>query len=441
MSRVRTFAVVGVAAAIALAIAACGGGGGGGGGGGSTINPPPPTMTPPTVPPFVCPSGGCTSFTLFGTSTQTITRTYPTPTPAPAVFKSAVAQNITVLTGKIFHGQAATDYQSVETDTAPTQTITTNTDNYLQFPAAAGYIINIGYHSTDSNGVVDDVQYLAGNGITGQIPLGSGWSNNASSIIAETDPDGTTISETINADGSYSLTKTEVAGTTSATLNPNGTGTATIPVTGYFGLGVGTATQLTVPAQSGGIIDYTISAVGAPVPTPTPIVIPVPAWYGPSPTLASDTTTNLGVIAIPKGCVSAKFGTSGADLHQQETRLDTIFGLLEDETTDTWVTSVGPVCQRISDTVNIFYDFSGQSGGPTLGGPTSIQTNVFSEFIGLSAAASSDATRRALASDSRALSSAPQLVLARDRLERFRLSILKQQLSRMHAFLKRSNLK
>ncbi len=401
---------------------------------------PPPTNPPPTVPPFVCPSGGCTSFTLSGTSSETVTRTYPTPVPPPAVFKSTVAQSITVLAGKVFHGQAATDYQSVETDTAPTQTITTNTDNYLVFPATTGNVVNIGYHSTDSNGVVDDVQYLAGNGITGQIPLGSGWTNTAASIIAETDPDGTTISETINADGSYSLTKTEVAGTTIATLNPDGTGSAIIPVNYFFG--VGTATQITIPAQAGGNINFTISSVGAaPPPTPVPIVIPVPAWYAPSPTLASDTTTNVGVNAIPSGCVAAAFGTVGADLRQQETRLDTIFGLLDAETTDTWVTTVGPVCERISDTLNVFYDFTGQAGGPVLGGPGSIQTNVFSELIGVKAAARSDAAPRALDVAGHAPTLEPQLAVARERLDRWRISILKKQLTRMHAFLKRGNIK
>lgn len=434
-------AVAGLMSAALISVAACGGGGGGG----STIGPPPPpppvSPTPgvspsPTGSPFVCPSPACTSFTLAGTSTQRTTRTFPTPTPTPQVINSTVGQTINVIASAgPFHGQFASDYQTTETDTAPTQTITTNTDNYIQFPATTGNVINIGYHSTDSDGVVMDVQYLAGNGIIGQVPLGAGWSNNASTIISETDPDGTSISQTINADGSYTLTKTEVAGTTTATLNSNSSGTATVPITGFFG--VGTATKITVPVQSKGNINYTLSAVGAPLPTPAPMVIPVAAWYAPSPKLASDTYTNTGLKPIPAGCVAPVFGSSGVDVHQQETKLDTIFGLLDNETTDTWVTSVGPVCQRISDTLNIFYDFTAQSGFAALSS-SPIQTNVFSELIGVHAAARASSAARMNARSIRS-SLQPQLVLARARLERWRFAVLKQQLTHLHAYLQREN--
>jgi hypothetical protein len=392
-----------------------------------------PTPTPSL---FACPSPACTSFTLAGTSTQRITRAFPTPTPPPQVINSSVGQTVNVIASAgPFHGQIATDYQTTETDTAPTQTITINTDNYILFPATTGNVVNIGYHATDSNGVVMDVQYLSGNGIIGQIPLGAGWTNNASSIISENDPDGTSIAETINADGSYSLTKTEVAGTTTATLTSDGSGTAIVPITSFFG--VGTATQITVPVQSKGIIDYTVTAFGASPPTPPPVVLPVTAWYLPSPVLASDKSTNLGVHPIPAGCVAAAFGSSGIDVRQQETQLDTIFGLLDDETTDTWVTSVGPVCERISDTLSIFYDFTGQAGGAVLGGPSPIQTNVFSELIGVHAAARSAARSRAMTGGEARASFVPQLVLARARLERWRLSVLKQQLGHLHEYLQR----
>ena len=440
--RFRGFAVAALMLAAISAIAACGGGGGGGGNG--AINPPPPVASPSPSPsvspmgsPFVCPSGGCTSFALAGTSTQRTTRTFPTPTPPVQVINSTVGQSINVIpSAGPFHGQIATDYKTAETDTAPLQIITTNTDNYILFPASTGNIVNIGYHSTDSNSVVMDVQYLAGNGIIGQIPLGAGWVNNASSIISESDPDGTTIAQTINPDGSYSLTKTEVAGTTTATLNSDGSGTAIVPVL-FFGSGT-TGSKITVPVQSKGTINYTISAVGALPPTPAPIVIPVPAWYSSSPKLAGDKSTNLGVQAIPAGCVAPAFGSSGVDLRQQETQLDTIFGLLDNETTDTWVTGVGPVCQRISDTLDIFYDFTGQSGFAALGN-VPIQTDVFTELIGVRAAARSSSKAHTLTANEARASLAPQLVLAQARLERWRFAVLKGQLTHLHEYLQRRN--
>ena len=367
MPSVRNLAIVGVATAtIALSFASCGGGGGGGGGGGA-MNPP-PTITPasptPTPSPVVCPSGGCTAFSLSGSISETVTRTAPTPVPPPSTTTSTVSQTIAVITGQVFHGKPATDYQSTEIDTSPNQAITTNTDNYLQFPATTGNIVNIGFHSDDSNGVDLDVQYPSGNGITGEVPLtpvSPGWSNTASTILAETSPDGTSINETINADGSYNLTESAVAGSTTATQNSDSTGTAIVPVIGFFGQGIGTATQITIPLQSAGTINYTLNAVGAVV---APIIIPVAAWYPVSPTLASDTTTNLGTKSIPAGCVAAGFGTSGIELSQQQSRLDTIFGISDTKVTNTWVTAVGPVCQQIAESMNIYYDFTGQSGGP-----------------------------------------------------------------------------
>jgi len=432
MSRVRAYLALAFACAIGLSFASCGGGGGGGG----TMNPPPVVSPTPTVSPFVCPSPSCTSYTLAGTSTQTVTRFAPAPTPPQLKVVSTVAENISVLSGKVFHGLPATDYKTTETDTAPTQAITTNTDNYIQFPASTGDIVNIGYASTDSNGVTLDVQYKGANGIIGQVPCCTGWANTAQSIINETDPDGTTLTENINADGSFTMTKNEVAGTTTETQNSDATGNATIPVVGFFGPGVGTGTKITIPAQSGGTINYTLSAVGA---TPAPIVIPVGAWYAPGQTLATDTTTRVGTTStsIPAGCVAPAFGSSGLQLQQLETRYDVVFGIQDAETTDTWVTAVGPVCQRISDTINIYYDFTGQSGGVLLGGPTSIQTNVINELIGMQAAARADAARQPLGARDAASSLEMRIMIARQRIDRWRLSIRERQLNNLRNLLKR----
>jgi hypothetical protein len=335
----------------------------------------------------------------------------------------------------------ATDYKTTETDTAPTQTITINTDNYIQFPVSTGNVVNIGYASTDSNGVTLDVQYKGANGIIGQVPCCTAWSNTAQASMTETDPDGTTLTEIISADGSFTLTKTEVAGTTTETQNSDATGTATIPVVGFFGAGVGTATRITIPAQSGGVINYTISAVGAPNPTPAPIVIPVGAWYAPGQTLATDATAVVGMTSIPAGCVAPAFGSAGLQLQQLETRYDVVFGIQDAETTDTWVTAVGPVCQRISDTINIYYDFTGQSGGVLLGGPTSIQTNVINELIGMQAAARANGARQTLSAREIASSFGPRIIIARQRVDRWRLSIREKQFSNLRNLLKRGNVK
>src|SRR5579864_1373093 len=154
MSRIRAFAVLGVAAALGLSFASCGGGGGG------TIAPPSPSQS---LSPSPLPSGSPhpaangDTFAFSGTSRQTTTRTRPTPTPPPVVTNSSVTQNQTVQTGATFHSIPATDFHSVETDAGPNQTITTTSDNYFVFPSSTGNVVQIGFSSTDSNGVTLDV--------------------------------------------------------------------------------------------------------------------------------------------------------------------------------------------------------------------------------------------------------------------------------------------
>jgi hypothetical protein len=318
-----------------------------------------------------------------GSRTQTLTRYYPTPPPPPLVTDATVSQQITVHTNRVFHGNPATDFHTVETDAGPNQTIVTTSDVYIVFPPSGeGQILNIGFHSTDSNGVVLDVQNLSGNGIVGEVPLpdSGGWSNNAAQIISEIDPDGTQTNVTFNPNGTYNLTINDLAGTTTASDAADGSGSANVPSTSFWPpTFAGTGTNVNVSAPSGGNITFTLSPVG-PAPTPTPIVVQFPPWYPTPVTLASDQTTIEGGTSLPGGCTA--LAPDGIQLHEVKSSLDPVFGTLENETIDTWVSaSLGPVCQQTSDTQSVYYDFTGQSNPIPLGFLT--QQTQTSELLGL----------------------------------------------------------
>jgi YD repeat-containing protein len=435
MSTARSLLYFAVAGALAFAASSCGGGGGG------------PTAFSPPVLPSACPSPNnvyppldCSQYSTSGTSAQTITRYYPTPPPPPDVTDVSVQQQITVKDGQSFHGRAATDFHTLETDTGPNQAIETTSDVYFIFPSPSpgGQIINIGFHSTDSNGVVLDVQNLSGNGIVGEVPLpnNGGWANNAAQIISETDPDGTQTNMTFNDDGTYSLTKNEAAGQTTACDNPDGSGSANIPSNTFFEDAASTDMSVSAPSEANQIT-YTLTGLlpspsptplvecgPSPSPTPTPepvgtIVETFPAWYAVPVVIASDQTTIEGTTAIPAGCTA--LAANGTQLHEVKSSLDPVFGTTDAETNDTWVaSSFGPVCQQIADTQDIYYDFTGQSNPIVLGLLT--QKTQTSELLGLQTAVRADAIRRMAGKQSVIpLPLGVQVALANARLERMQI--------------------
>jgi hypothetical protein len=431
MSITRSLLYLAVAGALAFAASSCGGSGGS-------------TALPPPVLPSACPSPNneyppldCSQYTTSGTEMQTITRYYPTPAPPPEVTNVSVQQQITVKDRQTFHGTVATDFHTLETDVAPNETITTTSDVYFIFPSPnpGGKIVNIGFHSTDSNGVVLDVQNLSGNGIVGEIPLpnNGGWANNAAQIISESDPDGTQTSMTFNDDGTYNLTKNEVAGQTTACDNPDGSGSANIPSSTFFEDAASTDLSVSAPSKSNQIT-YTLTGLlpspsptplvecgPSPSPTPTPepvgtVVETFPAWYALPVVIASDNTTIEGTTSIPAGCTA--LAANGTQLHEVKSSLDPVFGTTDTETNDTWVaSSFGPVCQEIADTQDLYYDFTGQSNPIVLGLLT--QQTQSSELLGLVTAERADVVRRVAGKQSvMPLPLGVQAALASVRLER-----------------------
>ncbi len=432
----------GAAAALFFVVvaSACGGGSSGPGPG---MSPPPGSPTPGACasPNNGFPPGNCTTFNASGTQQTTVAEFVPSPNPPPQVTNANITETVVVHTGQAFHGTQAIDFKTTDVVAGPNQTVTTTIDDYFTFPAGNGNVVNIGYHSVDSNGVVLDVKNGAGNGVVGQIPGNVAWQNNAAQTIAETDPDGTTVNTSYNNDGSYTLNKSEAAGVTTVTENADGSATAQVPTTGFFF--TGTATGISVPTPSAavgsGVINYTLTAVGAPTPTPAPIIIPITAWYPPNPTLASDTTTPLGQTSIPNNCAAPAFGASGLQYEEVKTKLDTVFGYTDQETVDTWLTTGSqPICQTIHDVVNQYYDFTGQLGFGLVFSSTPVQTTTLVQQVGLQTITRALTSARVQSAQSTsAMEFAAARALGNARVEAFHQALRKRLLRSLHDYLTR----
>lgn len=434
MSKKTVLAALGFSLCLVLPLAACGGGGSG------TPGPGPS----PSVGPSPLPSGSphpaadTDTFAFSGSSTKSVQRFRPTPTPPVQVIPATVTLNQTVHTAQTFHGVSATDFQSTETDTTPNQTITVNSDNFVQLPAATGNLLDLGFRSTDSNGATVDENLTSSNDIIDQLPEapGASWSNTAAAVIAQTAPDGTTLNETIAADGSYSETILNPSiGTTTVTQNADGSGTLDTPSTVFFQMGTGT--HVTLSAVSANQITLTVASVGVPPPSPAPIVGKINAWFPATPMLATDQFTDLGADAMPSGCDAATFGARGIHLREVRTRLDTILGTNETGTIDTWIVpGAGPACIQTSDNTNLYYDFTGQTVNGIYAS-TPAQTTTLAELIGLRSETIHAMAKRAATATAAQLGSWP-LAIGRNRLDLLQRGLrLRQALALRHLALRK----
>lgn len=313
-----------------------------------------------------------------------------------------VSVTTTIVTnGASFGGrQNLTQLHATETDKTALQTIAVVTDQYVSCPlSGSGDYRAAGFTSTDSNATTLTITYGAGNGLLDILPESSGsqWQNDASLTSAEVDADGQTTDTTINPDGSYSQTAHFPDGTQSTAVeNSDGSATYSFP---FGGPNAGPNDTISVgtpdPNASGGpVIPIVVQA-----PSATPEPVNVPDWYPPGPlVLSSETDQDQGGSALPAACaVPAAIATSGTKIVRTTTRLDTIFGELEQQTITVYtVAGVGVVCSVINDVLNAYYDYTGQ-GVLFNGVPQQITT--FAETMGLQsltlrhAAAAATATR------------------------------------------------
>jgi hypothetical protein len=308
-----------------------------------------------------------------GSQTTSTVFNYPSPSPYPSTTTTnAVTQTVSVgASPNPFGSAGAGDFHSVETDASALVTHSTTTDAWLGL--SGQNLVEYGYKTADDSGDSLSAQFSVP-AIQDEYPEANGaaWTNSPAGTFIEKDADATSSTRTYAANGTYTETTTNsrMGTTTSITENPDGSGS--INANGLYLGGFVDSIAVSAPASSqiSITINYdqpatpTPAPTGQPSPTPGPTIPPLvytaPAWYGTgTPVLYSQSTTVKTGIAYPASCsVPATYGTSGNELVQTTTRLDTVLGYTDTQTQTTYTnTQYGPVCVVLSDVQNDYYDY------------------------------------------------------------------------------------
>ncbi len=328
----------------ALALAACGGGSSGGA---LPSDPTPqPTVSASASPGSTAPLNAGQSFAYTGTLLQTQFRSLPAPMPTATTLVT-VQQAGTVKDQQAFNGTTGLyDGSVAETDTTALQTSTSQTDTYygVSTPAPNGSTELLEYGSTWADDNNDTLTYTYATPLVlDELPETSGasWTNSPAVTILENDATNANgpaffSKQVINTDGSYTETTTYPAsygppgGSSVITQNADGSGSITNVA------GAGAVIFGTPQPQGDGTyaLPYSVYTVPNPGPNDQPQVSQtIPAWFTVPPTLYSETDSDLGSQQVPAACHAPSSITSATEIQRTISRVDTILGYTETQTT------------------------------------------------------------------------------------------------------------
>ncbi|MFN2449790.1 MAG: hypothetical protein ABR508_08355 [Candidatus Baltobacteraceae bacterium] len=416
--------MMGAALFLAASLAACGGGGGGGTGGGGGVGViPTPTPTPTSTPtpaatlnPYGCvgstpyatvarrpmiahPIAAGDSFTYSGTISDTRTQSAPCAQPT-ATSAATVSVSVAASATTMPDASAGSDFKSTEADAFPTLTQTTITD--LSVKSTASQFLLYAEKNSDTNGNSADMIYTVpqlldrnpeASGSWGA--SGSSYFNNPAGTFTENLADGTAVSRTIAADGSYIDTETFPGGAGTATITVNGAVNArSLDGSGSYGLAGAT---FSYAAPAAGSITLTITQPGS---TKTRTF---PAWFSSpgSTSYISDGFADSGPSLIDAGCtVDPAAGATGEKVIETHSVLDPVLGYQDTRVTTSYnVSGFGAVCVKIDDTLKSYYDYTNDTTKIDYqsqnGSPNSVDD--FVEFLSMTSTSSYPAVRTASA--------------------------------------------
>ena len=368
--------VLAAAFALSVGVVACGGGGGGGG----NPNPPTPgtptpvssptptptptpvaTATPPVVQATCNPAPAAPSalgnYEFTGTLKQQATYFYPatvSPTTSPTAPPTCVVESVAAVfssgTAADPSGKGGSDLHENELDASLLSTTSVGSDAWslagVQTTLTATQVVSPNTGTPTST----TVQEFTTPPVIGQTSLGTfGTSNSDAGTLNQTTSYGLTYARTINADGSYSESGTSQAGngTAGGTISiaeaSNGSGSITGPNPSGFA-------PKTFSAPVAGQITLTVN------PGPNSSSKQIPVWWSVL-TFYSENNSISVVTSEPSPCT----GTAAFKAERVVTQLDTIMGYTETTTYDTYDTQSGngADCVAYSDTINNYYDWSG----------------------------------------------------------------------------------
>lgn len=406
-----------------LTLSACGGGGGS-----STSSAVVPVLSPgaatsaPATSGSPYPTSDGASLAYNGTLTQSF-QTFtevsaPGSSPEPV---STTTQNvnaaITVRANQSFNGNNGLfDLHSNETDADASglKTTTSTTDTYESVAAngASSQLLQYGSLFVDEAGDSTTTSFASPLTLD-QIPEtgGAQWTNSPAASIQQalagnSNGSSVTVQRTIHSDGTYSENTTYptnysypgYTGVGQIQENTDGSGSFafvsnTSPLTLQYSVPVPqpTGSPLITIAE----FPYLDPTPGS-TPPPTGAVFQLPDWYGSAPQFYNETDRDLGELAVPSSCkLSAQLPQSAYAIQQTIDRTDTILGTTEHLTTTSYVSAgYGALCTTQSDTLTLYYDFSGdQRYAFTSNMPLEIDT--VNETLTLQSATSAARTRTA----------------------------------------------
>lgn len=311
--------------------------------------------------------GPNSALSFSGTQSTSAVFTYPSPSPYPSTNTTVtIAQNITVASSpNPFGSSAASDFHTVETDTAPlaTHTLTTDTWLALSSPSSIANLLEYGTIAVDDSSDSLSANYTTPL-ILDQFPESNGasWQNGGAVTFNEIDSDGTQSTRTYSANGSYTETTSNTGTNVTLHLTENADGSGSYTSNNVFLDGNFNGFVYSVPSSG----QLTVTANFA-NPATTPRVYTVPAWYTTPPVLFNQSLQASTNVAFPSSCnVPASYGTAGTKIVQTTNRLDTILGYTDAQTLTTYRNpSAGPVCVVLQDVQSDYYDYNDDFATPS----------------------------------------------------------------------------
>lgn len=330
-------------------------------------------------PPHPIASGD--TFAFSGTFSKTYTQTAPCAEPTSS---TSATVGVTVTNSSASSPSGATDVQSVETDTFPTQTSTTTTHQIVGLANSGSQFVLYSTTSSDPAGNTIATSYTNPQ-LLDKLPETSpdAWGpNDPAASVTETLADGTSIARTVKSDGTYTDDEHFVNGTSNTITIDGAANNKPLDGGGVYDI---VGTTFTYSPPSGGTIKLTIS--GTPQITRT-----FPAWFTKPASYITDTYVDNGSKPFDSNCsVNGSIGTTGNQIVETYQVLDPVLGYTDTRTTTSYVVpGFGAACVKIDDTLDSYYDYQNdttkidyqsQNGKPN-------STDHVVEYLGMSSPAS-----------------------------------------------------
>ncbi len=369
----------------------------------------------------VRPAGSGDTFTYTGTMTTVLTDNLaPVPggTPAPVTSTTTAKVNQTVASTGTTDGVNYT-LNTDEVDHASLTDLETKTQTQLAYKStgANAYVVRTVKSASvePATQVSYETDYGANNGALTAIPeaVGTTLTNDAQSTYTETDPGNPGYDNLGNPTQPTIVRVSDPLNQYQMEIWTNG-------FPGFYqqsssGLGIAQVLLNATP------IEYDLEPVAPDASSPYPVKYDVVEniyelnnnfqkiaslgtaknypWYGTSvpSTLFSDTVTITPQSSLDASCTPFGTATSATLVKETYTSLDTALGQTETRTIKSYdQAGPGTVCIVLSDTVNTFYDFSGQEGATILKrplSPTPYETDSVTESLSLAGTTAQSAGR------------------------------------------------